>query len=152
VIFFVGSIAFLGAILAVRPSWRRTLAVFGICTGIMAIIADWWFWSAAMDHGWWFPAVPIVEQFKRVDGEGAYDAAVADIFILLWSLQIASFLLWFAVRSYRHEIHHLASSRLCCINPQHRILSRGAQFLPAPVSERYIAGGIRFSSKSSGRS
>lgn len=36
-------------------------------------------------RGLWFPPVlPVIEQFFTVDGEGKLDAAVSNLFLMLW--------------------------------------------------------------------
>ncbi len=70
------------------PRGRRSWLQFGLITVICYVVAMLWFWHGAM-RGWWFPPVlPVMEQFFQLEGEGQLDAAVSNLFLVLWFIAL----------------------------------------------------------------
>lgn len=63
---------------------RRNWLVFGLVTVVCYVVALLWFWQGAMRGLWFPPQLPLIEQFFAVDGEGKLDAAVSNLFFMLW--------------------------------------------------------------------
>lgn len=71
-----------------RPHSRSNWLKFGLITVACYLVAMLWFWQGAM-RGLWFPSLPpLVEQFFVVEGEGKMDAAVSNLFFLLWCVAL----------------------------------------------------------------
>lgn len=67
-----------------RPQSRRRWLVFGLITVVCYVVSLLWFWQGAMRGLWFPPVLPVIEQFFTVDGEGKLDAAVSNLFLMLW--------------------------------------------------------------------
>lgn len=74
----------LAAYLFRQPHSRRIWLRFGLITVVCYLVALLWFWQGAMRGLWFPPVLPIIEQFFAVEGEGKMDAAVSNLFFLLW--------------------------------------------------------------------
>lgn len=70
-----------------RGNWLK----FGLITVVSYLIAMLWFWQGAMRGLWFPPLLPITEQFFVVEGEGKMDAAVTNLFCMLW---LVAMLFW----------------------------------------------------------
>lgn len=76
------------------PYAKRFWLWYGLATFLCYAVPFCWFWFGAMQHGWWYPPqLPIVEQFFLVDGEAAFDASVANVFLVLWAVTTLVFLI-----------------------------------------------------------
>ena len=85
-VFAISSLAFVVvAILLRRPDARAAWGIFGIATSVCFFLISLWYWQGTMKHGWWFPSRPhIIERFFAVGGEAAPDAAVSNLFLVVW--------------------------------------------------------------------
>ncbi|MDM8542498.1 hypothetical protein QUF90_15590 [Desulfococcaceae bacterium HSG9] len=68
--------------------WNR----FGLTTFFCYMFSLLWFWHGAMARGLWYPSAPeIMQMFTSIDGESSYDAAVSNLFLVLWPIAIIVF-------------------------------------------------------------
>ena len=85
-VFGVSVVLFIGvALLLRRHDALLAWAVYGVVTSLCFLVISLWYWQGTMKHGWWFPSRPhIVERFFQVGGEAAPDAAVSNLFLVVW--------------------------------------------------------------------
>lgn len=96
-IFLAGSAAFLiiSALLR-RPQAKTRWVRYGLATVLCYLVPLFWFWYGAMTYGWWYPPQPpIIQHVYFVDGESGYDAAVTNLFLLLWVMVSVAFALYY---------------------------------------------------------
>lgn len=74
---------------------RSTIVMVSFLTSAVFSTLWLWYWIGAWEFGVWYPRAPeILQRFIHIDGESGYNAAVSNLFLLIWSIAVAIWVVW----------------------------------------------------------
>ncbi|MEW6304109.1 MAG: hypothetical protein AB1705_11595 [Verrucomicrobiota bacterium] len=90
------------------PDTRRAIVTCGLITIACFAVAQFWFEVGVMG-GW--PVFPVIQQFFFVDGESAYDADAANLFLTLLfcvAMVMGLWRIWLSALRFRRKLPSVA--------------------------------------------